>query len=309
MISIKRLRKKEDQFQTFIGMTVSEFDQLLKVVEPIYAEHRARRLKKDAHAGGRPTALIVEQKLIVVLMYMRLYVSQTLLGFLFDIDETTVGRDIKRMTPVLLEALPIPTRNQLFEARSKEEQGAQRIQNLNELLKKHPEFDELRLDATEQPVPQPENKQDRKDRYSGKQSDHTVKTQVLTTDSHVLHITGGVPGRLHDAMVTKGSGILHMIPLGRRVEVDRGYEGIETLVPELEILKPIKKARGAIVTLFGKIFNRMVSRMRMPVEHIFAKLKKFNILAFRYRGSWDAHENIFVGRIALWNIQQKLCEH
>ena len=93
--------------------------------------------------------------------------------------------------------LPVPTRNLLFEARSVEQQVRQRIQNLEELLGQHPEFKELRLDATEQPVPQPQDKGDRRDRYSGshpigggKQQDHTVKTQVVTTDQVVLHMDG-----------------------------------------------------------------------------------------------------------------------
>ena len=37
----------------------------------------------------------------------------------------------------------------------------------------------------------------------------------------------------------------------------------------------------------------MVSCMRMLVKHMFAKLKKFNTLAFRYRGNWNAHEDTF----------------
>ena len=309
MINIKRMRKKEEAFQAFVGLKVAEFDELLKAVEPIYAARRIGMLRREnrqrAIGGGRKASLTVEQKLVMVLMYLRLYVTQTLLGFLFDVDETTttVGREVKRMMPVLIKALPIPTRNLLFEARSGEQQAEQRIQNLEELLHQHPGLKELRLDATEQSVPQPEDKGDRRDRYSGKQQDHTVKTQALTSDQWVLHIVGQVPGRMHDVLVTHGSGVLHMIPPDRRVDVDRGYQGADKYAPTVDLLKPVRNVRGAKVTLFGKVFNRMVSSLRMPVEHMFAKLKKFNILAQRYRGDWYVHEDIFAIVAGLINFR------
>ena len=309
MINIKRLRKKEEAFQAFIGLTVKEFDALLGTVEPMYANQRGgwlmqkRKHRQRALGAGRKASLTVEAKLVMVLMYLRLYVTQTLLGFLFDVDETTVGRELNRMLPVLLNVLPVPTRNLLFEARPVEQQMLQRIQNLAELLKRHPEFKELRLDATEQPVPQPQDKGDRRDRYSGKQQDHTVKTQAVTTDQVILHIVGQVPGRMHDVSVMHGSGVLHMIPVDRRVDVDRGYQGADRYVPQVELLKPVRNVRNAKVTLFGKLFNRMVSSVRMPVEHMFAKLKKFNILAQLYRGNWNVHEDIFAVVAGLINFR------
>lgn len=307
MINIKRLRKKEDAFQSFVGLNVKEFDELLKVVEPKYVASRRAKLSREGRqrgiGAGRKASLTVEQKLVMVMMYLRLYVTQTLLGFLFDVDETTVGREMKRMLPVLIQVLPVPTRNLLFEARSAAQQAEHRIQNLEELLLQYPELKELRLDATEQPVRQPEDKGDRRDRYSGKQHDHTVKTQALTSDQCILHIVGQVPGRMHDVLVAHGSGVLQMIPPDRRVDVDRGYQGADKFAPSVNLLKPVRKVRGAKVTLFGRAFNRMVSSLRMPVEHLFAKLKKFNILAQCYRGDWYVHEDIFAVVAGLINFR------
>ena len=108
---------------------------------------------------------------------------------------------------------------------------------------------------------------------------------------------------MHDVSVMHGSGVLHMIPVDRRVDVDRGYQGADKYVPQLELLKPVRNVRGAVVTLFGKVFNRMVSSVRMPVEHMFAKLKKFNILAQLYRGDWNVHEDIFAVVAGLINFR------
>ena len=71
-----------------------------------------------------------------------------------------------------------------------------RITTLQELLLTYPEIAEVLLDATEQSVPQPEDKQKRKLAYSGEQHDHTVKTQIVATRKTILHVFGGLPGCL-----------------------------------------------------------------------------------------------------------------
>ena len=51
-----------------------------------------------------------------------------------------------------------------------------KISTLKELLEKHPEFKEIFIDATEQELPKPKDKERRKDFYSGKRKRHTAKS-------------------------------------------------------------------------------------------------------------------------------------
>ena len=47
------------------------------------------------------------------LIYFRLYVTQTLLGYPFDLDASNVNREINaRMLAVLAQVLPVPARDE-----------------------------------------------------------------------------------------------------------------------------------------------------------------------------------------------------
>ena len=46
----------------------------------------------------------------MTLCYHRLYLTQTLLGYLFDLDGSNVCRNLQEITPLLREVLPTPER-------------------------------------------------------------------------------------------------------------------------------------------------------------------------------------------------------
>jgi hypothetical protein len=308
MITLTKLRRKPRHFQKFTGLTLSEFDQVLVQVTLAYeqAEHdRRNRLQRTRQRGaGRPFALTLPERLLMGLIYLRLYCSQSLLSYLFDLDESNICREFKqRLMPVLLEVLPVPLRDAPLRDlvscveekpdKPKPSKKPRRINTLKELLEAHPDFEELLIDATEQEVPQPKDKLKRKHSYSGKKHDHTIKTQIVATKTLVLHVFGGLPGSLHDMTVLRASGVLHQVPPGVKVRQDKGYEGSESAYPEVAVQVPIKKKRHQQVTAFGKAYNHLLSVLRMPVEHHFARLQKFGCLAGLWRGPQSGHEDIF----------------
>lgn len=124
-----------------------------------------------APGGGHKAALSIEDQVLVVLMYYRLYLTQLLLGYLFNLDDSNVSRLINKLRPVLLEVLPLPAQETVLFARE-----GKRISSLKELLEQHPEFKEVLIDATEQETRKPKDKRKRKDNYSGKKKRHTLKS-------------------------------------------------------------------------------------------------------------------------------------
>ncbi len=213
------------------------------------------------------------------LIYYRLHLTFIILGYLFDLDDSRAGEEIKeRMQPVLLAVLPIPMRDRLFEVNNEsllsevKPKQRPRIRTLEELLKKHPEIKEVLIDATEQKVPRPEDKGKRRTRYSGKKKEHTVKTQVVTTKKLILHLSESIDGSVADLTLLRASGV--MPSLGKvKARVDRGFEGIEAAYPKQVIEKPIRGQHGHRVTLLGKFWNQMVSKERIFVEHMLCNKK------------------------------------
>lgn len=294
MITLEKLRNKPEKCHAFTGLTPAEFDTVLAAVEPLYrsvqAERRDPSSRRRAIGAGHPFTLSVSDRLLMTLIYWRVYLTQGLLGFLFDLDDSNVSREIRRMRQVLLQVLPVPSRDTNL-IPSPIANTSRRSSTLQELLEQHPEWEELLIDATEHPVFRPKNRLARRQRYSGKRKRHTIKTQVVATPNVIVHLVGEIPGCVHDNLLLLGSGVIPRIPSDRRIRLDLGYEGIEDYYPNHKIEKGIRGQRGHKITILGKLYNRMLSRLRIPVEHIIGRLKQFNVLASLYRGRWTNHED------------------
>jgi DDE superfamily endonuclease len=320
MLTVKKLRRKPKHFHNFTGLTPEQFDELLAVVEPIYQQAEEERLENPnrlrARGAGRKFNLQLPERLLMSLMYLRLYVTQTLLGYLFDLDSSNVNREINgRMLAVLLEVLPVPARDEplLNLAASSSGGGGgggkrkrgKKISTLEELLEKHPEFKEIFIDATEQELPKPKDKDRRKEFYSGKQSRHTVKMQVVSTKNKlVLHLCRHVPGKVGDIVLLRATGVMRKIPKEALLRVDRGYEGIEEEYPEVRVQKPKKAKRGHPLTVLEKLLNRAMSKLRIEVEHVIGHLKKFRLLAGIYRGRPERYDESALVIAGLHNYRQ-----
>ncbi len=320
MISVTKLRRKPRHFKAFTGVSVAEFDQILAEVEPAYeAEHKRRRSRSGEQRSlsvGHPFALGIPDRLLMGLMYLRLYVGQNLLSYMFNLDQSNVSRELHdRLLPILLEVLPVPLRDaplrHLAEDKAQDPNAKKpevaprrrRINTLKELFEAYPEIEEVLLDATEQSIPQPEEKVQRKLCFSGKQQEHTVKTQILATRESILHVFGGLPGCVNDQMLLGASGVIPQIPPGVTIRLDKGYEGTDKRHPNHSVAQPVKGQRNHKVTLFGRAYNYFLSTQRIYVEHHFARLKKFGILGGLYRGHMKGHEDVFCIVSGLLNFQ------
>jgi hypothetical protein len=310
MLTYKTLQRKPKQYQAFTGVTVAQFAEILRALRPVYAEFEQERLnrldRKRKIGGGRNFSLTLEDRLMVTLMYFRLYVSYALLGYLFNLDGTNVGREInQRMLPALLSILPVPMQDELLSGHDEPPQigGGKRIKTLKTLIEAHPEIKEVWVDATEQPIQRPSEKLARKQYYSGKQSEHTIKSQMLTTKKLILHVSGNVPGSVSDATVLAGSGIMHSIPKDVQVNLDRGYEGAEDRSPNNTVYKPKRAQRNHPLTLFEKLYIHLIHKTRILVEHVIGRLKKFRIVAELYRNRRPVHGDFCVAVAGLINFR------
>ena len=81
----------------------------------IYHDYEIKRLstkrkdrKRDSGAG-RPFKLDVKDRFLMLLVYYhRLYITYTLAGFLFDLDQSNICRDIQKIERLVIQCLSIP---------------------------------------------------------------------------------------------------------------------------------------------------------------------------------------------------------
>ena len=198
MMNYDVLSRKPLIFKSFTGLEVPEFDALYSKIRESHAEYEEKRLhredRKRGIGAGHPFKLPLRDRLLMLHMYHRLYVSSTLLGFLFDLGQSNVLKNIRMLEPLVRMVLPLP---------SKLHQRAGRLGTLEEVESLFPGFKAF-LDATEQEIPRPKDKGKRRTHYSGKKKRHTVKTQItVNADGLVLHKTPHARGSRHDYALYK----------------------------------------------------------------------------------------------------------
>ena len=115
LLSYERLSRKPLLFKSFTGLTVNEFDDIYKKeIVKRYGKHEIKRLsyRKDSReqsiGAGRPFKLDIKNRFLMLIVCYRLYITYTLAGFLFDLDQSSICRDIQKIEPLVRKCLPLP---------------------------------------------------------------------------------------------------------------------------------------------------------------------------------------------------------
>ena len=154
MLSYNKLSKKPLLFKSFTGISVQQFDDIYKEIESKYEKYEIKRLsykrkyiRKRAIGAGRHFNLDVRNRVIMVLVYYRLYITYTLTEFLFGLDQSNVCRDIQKIEGLIRCCLPIPQK--LYKV-------TKRLKTKEEVEQYFPAGFLAFVDVTdEQPIPRP----------------------------------------------------------------------------------------------------------------------------------------------------------
>jgi hypothetical protein len=305
MLSYAKLSKSPLIFRSFTGLEVNEFDSLYSKVDRVYDSSEERRLssreeRKREIGAGHPFKLSLRDRFLMLLVYYRTYISSTLAGYLFDLGQTNVLKDIRMLEPAVKECIPLP---------EKVHEIARRLTTMEEVEKFFPGFKAF-IDATEQEIPRPKEKRKRKNHYSGKKKRHTVKMQLtVNKNGLIVHKSSHARGRRHDLGVYRK----RHPNLPKEVELgfDRGYDGIKKYFPDLKCVIPFKRRghgrghkgeKADDLTPEQKKYNKELAKERVVIEHTISRMKKFRIMADEFRNRlkrYDMMTDIVSGLINL----------
>src|SRR6476646_3700768 len=288
MFSYERLSRKQLLFKSFTGLTIKKFDDIYdKEIAKRYDKYEIQRLSKrnkdrERNIGaGRPFKLDLKNRFLMLLIYYRLYITYTLIGFLFDLDQSSTCRDIQKIEGLIRLCLPIPQKTYPI---------TKRLKTLEEVEKYFPGFLAF-TDATEQQIPRPIDKRRRTVYYSGKKKKHTIKTQLMVNNhGFVIHKLGYKKGSRHDYDIYKKN---HPIAPKDVVNVfDLGYLGVEKDFPQQISSLPNRKERNLQSSEEQKEYNQGHAQKRIVIEHTICRLKKYRILADVFRNRLNKHNKI-----------------
>lgn len=258
------------------GMTRAEFAHLLPAFTHAYADvlatEQARTVRRRRPGGGRHGQLPGDaDKLLFILVYVTQYPVQELQGLLFGLGQSQASASAwaLRLLPILQAALG-----------RKLALPARKTATLDDLKAQCPDLVFV-LDATERPIPRPQDAARQTACYSGKQKRHTLKNTVIAsaTGRTIVFLGDTTPGSRHDKRLVEDDA--PPFPPGSWVPSDSGYQGYT--VEGVSVITPLKKPRGGTRCDEAKALNTALSRHRIPVEHAIGGLKVARIAREPFR--------------------------
>ena len=280
MLSYEVLVQKPRVFKSVTGLEIDEFERLFQKFVPKWLEQEHERLhrpnRKRAIGGGRKYTLRLKDRLVMVLCWLRLYLNAEALGFFFGVDKSTASRNTRQQLKVLRllgeETLGWPAPPKRGEGKD----VAEALQECPDLL--------AIVDATEQRIQRPSDKERQKEHYSGKKKAHTRKTAIVVNEhGRIRDISESAPGSKHDLKLTVESHVVDRVPEGIPVIGDAGFDGLQNNYPERSIATPHKARRNHPLLPDQKFVNREFSRIRIVVENTLSHMKHFKVLKYQFR--------------------------
>jgi hypothetical protein len=291
MITFEKLRQQPQAFRSLTGMNLSEFHALFATFAQAQAARRAaatttrrdNKPRQRASGAGRRFANDEQTRLVMALLWLRIYPTFEVLGFFFSLHKSNAHPNVMDVL-CTLESLTEFT----FERPAKERKA---LGWVGAVMDAFPDV-ALVIDAKEQRIRRPKSrKEDDKQRpyYSGKKKAHTLKTQVgVQPNGKIGVISNSVPGGAnHDLTLLRKSKVLDNLDEDEAAMMDKGYDGIAKDYPDKRLYLPFKARRGHSLTPEQQAYNRHLSGYRIVVEHVNARLNQFGALSQVWRGARD----------------------
>ena len=271
MIRFEALMNKAGLLRCLTGLSLAGFRALLKDFRAAYEadltardQQRAKPRQRRRGAGQKGALTSIEDKLLFILFYFRLYPVQMAQGFLFGLGQPPANEWIHRLTPILNQALG-----------DEMQLPARQAKDIEQILAACPGL-EFIIDGTERPIRRPKDQYRQQQTYSGKHKRHTVKNNVLS-DKRTGKIKGLSPtveGKRHDKKVADDQALT--FPPGSKLWKDTGFQGYEPA--GVETFQPTKKPKGRDLTTQQRQTNPAIAKQRIGIEHSLAGVKVFRIV-------------------------------
>ena len=349
MLTYRGLSAKPGALRSMTGLTVEEFQSLLARVRPHYEALVAKRLyrpeRRRGPGGGLKSRHDLTERLLMTMVWIRLYVTCEALGVMFEVDKSTASRFTRPILQILRELgentlgwpeeareLAEPEVSSLKDAGKADGEAIQGVKEVGEEPGDSNQAEttdaetEIRLvtpdrstcpdhlaivDATEQRTERSSNYATQKRYYSGKKKCHTIKTQIIVNErGRIRHVSDSVPGSTHDLTLLRESSMKTDLPVGLTVTGDTGYRGLQNDFPEHSVALPYRPKSKQVLTAEEKYHNHLVSRIRIVVENTLCALKHFRALSSVFRHGLDIYNQLtraIVG-IVNWRFDKRPAE-
>ncbi|KAG2387549.1 hypothetical protein C9374_001143 [Naegleria lovaniensis] len=212
---------------------------------------------------------------MMFLMWIKQYPTEYFLAFIFEIDRSTVHRNLQKVIDVFFTHYnqELSFKNYQFRA----ERGVKYNGKLITII----------LDGTEQQVFTPSNKIKEQSLYSGKKCKHTFTLLIgVSPDGYILFVSLSYNGSNNDLNLIEfpENHIWKYINTDEYIMADKGFKGMPRgVLPFIGNESPFTEKE--------KQFNRGLAAIRIVVENAIAHIKKWKICSTPFRcKTYDINE-------------------
>ncbi len=276
ILNYEDLKDKPVILKAMTSLNKDEFEHLCEYFKEVL---RDLGPSKDPSKGGRkPILSSAEEKLFFILFYFKNYPLQAVIGYLFGMSQSQANDWIHVLTKRLqmtldrMGYLPKRISDELFELLAQE--GPQ----------------EVAIDGTERRINRPKDAAEQQADYSGKKKCHTVKNDLVAgiNDRMVKYLSKTQAGRTHDKAIADEADLRY--PEGTPMYQDKGFQGY---APKGVIIhQPKKKPKGGELTEAETEENRLISSIRVVVEHVISGIKRVRIVSDVFRNTKDKYDDL-----------------
>ena len=289
--------KDKREFRSVIGLDNEQFIILTEQCSNAYKilkNQSYEEFLKDNPNGKNAKIKSIKDLVFYTLVILKSGITFDFAAFLMQFDRSRAHRQFKNGLHLLHYCLEIRGFIPLRSFQNPIEFEAQ-------LNKNEP----IIIDATEQKIQRPQDRELQNDTYSGKKKANTVKSMIISTlDRYIHYVSVCYVGRTHDYSLLKEefNPDLNWFE-GYQIRVDLGYQGFLNEYPKAELYIPTKKPRGGQLTLEQIENNKKLASERIYVEHSIGGIKRFDILSTPCRiHDFDIYDKMLGVCAGLWNF-------
>lgn len=284
MLTAAWAKQRLDRLNLLTRLNLGKFNNLSAKVEiarraSMEDQRSTPRIRK--FGGGRRGRLSTpDQRLLFILVYIRHYPTQEIMGLLFGLSQESVCEQVAFLFPVLQKALG----HELVLPKRPRDGGLWLISHVPGLT--------YIIDGFDRPRQRPKNPILQTSCYSGKKKRHTIKNTLVIDAKTKIAVGLGktYPGSRHDKAIIDDDQM--ELPLKSRHLRDTGYQGLH--LRNSRAIQPKKKPKGKELNVEEKFENRCISMDRVYVEHAIRGIKINRIAKDILRNYRDGIEDLAV---------------
>ena len=258
------------RFDRMSGLDPEQLDELEEIVGELLEEPWDK-------GKGRPRELSLREALVVASGYERQNIIEEVWAEIFDVDQGTISKYIKFITPLIEKATE--------DFRPTAEEAAEATRDAIALV-----------DGTLWPC---WSWEEHHELWAGKYKTTGHGSLIITNLSgRVTYVSEPVPGKDHDMAKLKNSECEKILRAAGGVFGDKGFIGTGY------ITTPIRKPQCRKLLDWEHKWNNKVSSYRAPVERAVANLKAWRILFTDYRRPLKTFLSSFRAAIGLYFFKE-----